>query len=64
MFYWFEPVLYLVPISKYPGAIKRLGYLAGFVDNVGDTLLLKILKMTWSQFFIVWMRQIHFQIIG
>jgi hypothetical protein len=46
MFYWFEPVLYLDPVSKfqYPETTERPGYFTGFSDNVGDALTLKILK--------------------
>jgi hypothetical protein len=46
MFYWFEPVLYLDPVSKfqYPETTESLGYFIGFAENVGDALTLKILK--------------------
>jgi hypothetical protein len=44
MFYWFEPVLYLDPDSKFPETKERLGYFLGFADNVGDALTFKILK--------------------
>jgi hypothetical protein len=46
MFYWFEPVLYLDPVSKFqfPETIERPGYFVGFADNVGDALTFKILK--------------------
>jgi hypothetical protein len=44
IFYWFEPVLYLDPISKFPETTKRPGYFVGFANNVGDTLTFKILK--------------------
>jgi hypothetical protein len=46
MFYWFEPVLYLDPVSKfhYPETTGRPGYFVGFADNVGDALTFKILK--------------------
>jgi hypothetical protein len=46
MFYWFEPVLYLDPVSKfqYPETTERPGYFLGFADNVGDELTFKILK--------------------
>jgi hypothetical protein len=57
MFYWFEPVLYLDLVSKFyfPETTERPGYFVGFADNVGDALTFKILKMTWSQFYIeVW----------
>jgi hypothetical protein len=55
MFYWFEPVLYLDPVSKFPETTERPGYFVGFADNVGDALTFKILKMTWSKFYLdVW----------
>jgi hypothetical protein len=46
MFYRFEPVLYLNPVSKfqYPETIERPGYFVGFAYNVGDALTFKILK--------------------
>jgi hypothetical protein len=46
MFYWFEPVLYLDPVSKFqfPETTERPGYFVGFADNVGDALTFKILK--------------------
>jgi hypothetical protein len=46
MFYWFEPVLYLDPVSKFhfSETIERPGYFVGFADNVGDALTFKILK--------------------
>jgi hypothetical protein len=46
MFYWFEPVLYLDPVSKFPfpETTERSGYFVGFADNVGDALTFKILK--------------------
>ena len=44
MFYWFEPVLYLDPVSKFPETTERPGYFIGFADNVGDKLTFKILK--------------------
>jgi hypothetical protein len=46
MFYWFEPVLYLDPVSKLKctETTERPGYFVGFADNVGDTLTFKILK--------------------
>jgi hypothetical protein len=47
MFYWFEPVLYLDPVSKfqYSETTERTGYFVGFADNVGDALTFKILKI-------------------
>jgi hypothetical protein len=44
MLYWFEPVLYLDPVSKFPKTAERPGYFVRFVDNVGDSLKFKILK--------------------
>jgi hypothetical protein len=44
MFYWFEPVLYLDPVSKFPETTERPGYFVGFADNVGYALIFKILK--------------------
>jgi hypothetical protein len=44
MFYWFEPVLYLDPVSKFPESTERPGYFVGFADNVGDALTFKTLK--------------------
>jgi hypothetical protein len=39
MIYWFEPVLYLDPVSKFqfPETTKMPGYFVGFADNVGVT---------------------------
>jgi hypothetical protein len=44
MFDWFEPVLYLDPVSKFPEITEMPGYFVGFSDNVGDSLTFKILK--------------------
>jgi hypothetical protein len=44
MFYWFEPVLYLDTVSKFPETIERPEYFVGFSDNIGDELTFKILK--------------------
>jgi hypothetical protein len=44
MFYWFEPVLYLDPVSKFRETTERPGYFVGFADNVGDALAFKISK--------------------
>jgi hypothetical protein len=46
MFYWFEPGLYLDPVSKFrfPETTERPGYFVGFADNVRDALTFKILK--------------------
>jgi hypothetical protein len=52
MFYWFEPVLYLDPVSKfqYPDTTESLGHFVGFADNVGDALTFNVLK---NEFFTV-----------
>jgi hypothetical protein len=42
MFYWFEPVLYLDPVSKFPETTERPGYFVVFADNVGDALIFMI----------------------
>jgi hypothetical protein len=44
MFYWFEPVLCLDAVSKFPEITEKPGYFVGFTDNVGDELKYKILK--------------------
>jgi hypothetical protein len=44
MFYLFEPVLYLDPVSKFPESTESPGYFVGFADNVGNALTFKILK--------------------
>jgi hypothetical protein len=44
MVYWFEPVLYLNLVSKFPETTERTRYFVGFADNVGDALTFKILK--------------------
>jgi hypothetical protein len=44
MFYWFEPVLYFDPVSKFPENKERPGYFVGFADNLGNALTFKILK--------------------
>jgi hypothetical protein len=46
MFYWFEAVLYLDPVSKfqYLETTERPGYFVGFADNVGYALTFKNLK--------------------
>jgi hypothetical protein len=38
MLYWFEPVLYLDPVSKFPESTERPGYFVGFADNIGDDI--------------------------
>jgi hypothetical protein len=57
MFDWFEPVLYLDPVSKFqfPEITERPGYFVGFADNLADAWKFQVGKMTWSQFYIeVW----------
>jgi hypothetical protein len=46
MLYWFEPVLYLDPVAKFPETTEKdnPGFYVGFSDNVGDFLTFKILK--------------------
>jgi hypothetical protein len=46
MFYWFEPLPYLDPVSKFhfSETTERPGYFVGFADNVRDALRFKILK--------------------
>jgi hypothetical protein len=44
MFYWYEPALYLDPVSKFPETTERPGHFVGFADNVGDKLTFKFLK--------------------
>jgi hypothetical protein len=46
---------YLSFDTKFPETTERLRYFVGFADIVGDALTFKILKMTWSQYYIeVW----------
>jgi hypothetical protein len=46
MFYWFEPLLYLNPVSnfQFPETTERSGYFVGFADKLGYALTFKILK--------------------
>jgi hypothetical protein len=44
IFYWFEPIQYLYPVSKFPETTERLGYFIDFADSVGNKLSFKILK--------------------
>jgi hypothetical protein len=46
MFYWFEPVLFLDPVAKFPETTEKEkpGFFVGFADNVGDALTFKISK--------------------
>jgi hypothetical protein len=44
IFYWFEPVMYLNPVSKFPQTTERPGYFVRFSDKEGDALRFKILK--------------------
>jgi hypothetical protein len=39
MFYWFEPVLYLYPASKYPETFERPRFFVSFADNLGNNAL-------------------------
>jgi hypothetical protein len=65
MFYWFEPVLYLDPVSKFPETTERPGYFVVFAGNVGKPMTFKILKMTWSQFYIEeWLDEQQMPVIG
>jgi hypothetical protein len=67
MFYWFEPVLYLDPVSKFqfPEATERPGYFVGFADNVGDALKFIILKNDLITVYIeVWLDQQQMPVIG
>jgi hypothetical protein len=45
MFYWFEPVLYMEQVSKFPQTTERIGYFVGFLDNIGDALTFEILNL-------------------
>jgi hypothetical protein len=44
MFYWFELVLYLDPVAKFPESTAKPGFFVEFADNVGHALTFKILK--------------------
>jgi hypothetical protein len=44
MLHWFEPVLCLDTVSKFPETTEKPGYFVVFADNVVDALTLKILK--------------------
>jgi hypothetical protein len=44
MFYWYEPILYVDTVSKFPETIEKPGYSVCFEDNVGDALTFEILK--------------------
>jgi hypothetical protein len=43
-FYFYEPVLYLDPVAKFPASKEQPGYFVGFATNTGDQLTFKILK--------------------
>ena len=43
-FYFYEPVLYHDPVSKFPHSKEQPGYFVGFAENTGDKLTFKILK--------------------
>jgi hypothetical protein len=57
MFYWFETILYLDPVSKYLLAetTERSGYFIGFAENVRDSMTFTILK---NDFFTVLHRSV------
>jgi hypothetical protein len=55
MLNWFEPLLYLDPVST-----ENPGYCVVYTDNVGDALTFKILKKTWSQ---LWLDQQQMPVI-
>jgi hypothetical protein len=44
MFYWFETLLYLDPVSKFPEIKKWPRYLCSFADDLGDSLTFKVMK--------------------
>jgi hypothetical protein len=46
MFYWFEPVLYLDPVStfSFSETTERPGYFVGFAYDVGNALIFKTLE--------------------
>jgi hypothetical protein len=44
MFYWFEPALYLYPVSKFSELTEKPGYFVGFADNIGDVLSFKMMN--------------------
>jgi hypothetical protein len=46
MYYWFESLLYLDPVSKFQSTetTERPGNYVAFADNIGDALTFKILK--------------------
>jgi hypothetical protein len=44
MFYWFEPVLYLDSVFKFPETTEKPGYFVDFADKIEDVLTFKILK--------------------
>jgi hypothetical protein len=52
MFYWFEHVLYLDPVAKFPETTEKdkPGFFVGFADNLGDALTFKTLKDDLSAF--------------
>jgi hypothetical protein len=45
IFYWFEPLLFLDPVSTFLflETTERHGYFVGFADNLGEALTFKIL---------------------
>ena len=42
-FHWYQKVYYLDPRSKYPNPREKLGHYVGVTENVGDTLIYKVL---------------------
>jgi hypothetical protein len=44
LFCWFELVLYLNPVAKFPEPIESPGHFVGFADNVAHGLAFRILK--------------------
>jgi hypothetical protein len=44
MLNWFEPFMYLDPVSKFPDTTEKPGYFVGFKDNVGYALKFSILN--------------------
>jgi hypothetical protein len=66
IFCWFEPVLYLNPVSKLqlPETKERSVYFVGFIDNVGGAMIFNIFKIAWSQYYIEeWLDQQQMPII-
>jgi hypothetical protein len=49
--YWFEPVLYLDPVARFPKTTEKPELFVKFADNVGDVMTFKILKNDLSTVF-------------